>query len=363
MRVRAAQHREVQGPGGQRVEGERFGAADDPAGRGSRDRAPHGPRRHGRVHRRARDGLADRAVPRAPAEVALEVLAEVLVLLGVRAEAVTTIPAVQKPHWNPAASTNRCWTSPSRSGVPSPATVVTSRPAARSGVQAGVDGGRVDEHRAGAAVAGVAALLDLDVAGLAQQRAQALAGSGLDLAGVPVDGDLHDGPPLSSSTTSAANRRVVARRQSGAPWTSSNQRPATTSSTSATTRPGVRHLAVAQHVRPRGRRGDGEHETPVGVAAPDDERRGPPEPRERSRRNAVVPRNAVAGRWIDRSTSPGARRGRPVPRDELLDRQRRTPPSAAHSSADPVEGDSERGHGPRGSAAHTFPPTVAPTAP
>ena len=47
-------------------------------------------------------------------------------------DAVTTMPAVQNPHWNPPASTNRCCTGCRSSGVPSPATVVTARPSARS---------------------------------------------------------------------------------------------------------------------------------------------------------------------------------------------------------------------------------------
>ena len=46
-------------------------------------------------------------------------------------EAVTIIPAVQKPHWNPKLSTKDCWTGCRSSGVPSPATVVTDFPAAR----------------------------------------------------------------------------------------------------------------------------------------------------------------------------------------------------------------------------------------
>jgi hypothetical protein len=49
----------------------------------------------------------------------------------VSVDAVTTMPAVQKPHWNPAASTNRCCTGARCSGVPSPAAVVTARPATR----------------------------------------------------------------------------------------------------------------------------------------------------------------------------------------------------------------------------------------
>ncbi|OUD83299.1 hypothetical protein CMMCAS02_10285 [Clavibacter michiganensis subsp. michiganensis] len=46
--------------------------------------------------------------------------------------AVTTMPGVQNPHWNPAASTNRSCTGCRSPGVPSPAAVVTSRPAARN---------------------------------------------------------------------------------------------------------------------------------------------------------------------------------------------------------------------------------------
>ena len=50
------------------------------------------------------------------------------------------------------------------------------------------------EHRAGAAVAGVAALLDLEVAVLAQQGAQALARARVRVDGVAVDRELHAAP-------------------------------------------------------------------------------------------------------------------------------------------------------------------------
>ena len=50
---------------------------------------------------------------------------------SVNVEAVTTMPAVQKPHWNPAASANACCTGWGCSGVPRPAAVVTARPSSR----------------------------------------------------------------------------------------------------------------------------------------------------------------------------------------------------------------------------------------
>jgi hypothetical protein len=46
-------------------------------------------------------------------------------------DAVVTMPAVQNPHWNPAASTKLRCTGCRSSGVPNPATVTTVRPAAR----------------------------------------------------------------------------------------------------------------------------------------------------------------------------------------------------------------------------------------
>src|SRR5205085_8575759 len=88
-------------------------------------------------------------------------------------------------------------------------------------IQAAVHGSAVDVHGAGAAVAGVAALLDAEVAAFAQVGAQALAGAGLlgVLAAVDLDAEARH---ASSSRISSAARTVTCRRQSPSPCTSTN---------------------------------------------------------------------------------------------------------------------------------------------
>ena len=88
----------------------------------------------------------------------------------------------------------------------------------RRGDDARVHGLAVEQHRARAAIAGVAALLDLEVPCLAQQRAKALtrAGAGVDL--VAVDPELHVADPaISSDLNSSASTMLTARRQSAGP--------------------------------------------------------------------------------------------------------------------------------------------------
>ena len=69
---------------------------------------------------------------------------------------------------------------------------MTSRPSIRcAGKMQECTGFAVDEHRAGAAVAGVAALLHLEVAVVAQEGAQALAGPRVAGGVLSVDLELH----------------------------------------------------------------------------------------------------------------------------------------------------------------------------
>ena len=78
------------------------------------------------------NGVLDRAVAGAPAQVALEDAGQSSRASPVKLAAVMIMPAVQKPHWNAWASRNACcmgWSSPSRA---SPSIVVTSRSAARN---------------------------------------------------------------------------------------------------------------------------------------------------------------------------------------------------------------------------------------
>ncbi|HYJ51289.1 MAG TPA: hypothetical protein VEX12_15345 [Microbacterium sp.] len=76
----------------------------------------------------------------------------------------------------------------------------------------------VEQHRARAAVACVAALLDLEVPRLAQQRAKALtrAGAGVDLVAVDSQPNVAD-PAISSDLNSSAITMLTARRQSAGP--------------------------------------------------------------------------------------------------------------------------------------------------
>ncbi|MGY4481078.1 hypothetical protein ACVWWR_000269 [Bradyrhizobium sp. LM3.2] len=79
----------------------------------------------------------------------------------------------------------------------------------------------VEQHGASAAIAGVAALLHAEMAELAQERAQALAGARCLRKRFAVDLEAHDGAaPRSSSRISSASRSVMCLRQSGLPWMS-----------------------------------------------------------------------------------------------------------------------------------------------
>jgi hypothetical protein len=71
----------------------------------------------------------------------------------------------------------------------------------------------VEQHRAGAAVAGVATLLDAEMAEFAQERAQALPGARLLFEILAVDRKAHE----SSSRISDASRSVMCLRQNGLP--------------------------------------------------------------------------------------------------------------------------------------------------
>ena len=89
------------------------------------------------------------------------------------------MPAVQKPHWKPCASRNACCIGcsslPSRQAFDGGDLAAVG---AEGRDQAAVHRLAVEIDGAGAAVAGVAALLDAEMAELAQEGAQALAGGG-----------------------------------------------------------------------------------------------------------------------------------------------------------------------------------------
>ena len=88
------------------------------------------------------------------------------------------MPAVQKPHWKPCASRNACCIGCS---APLARKALDGGDVAALGAerrdQAAMHRLAVEQHGAGAAVAGVAAFLDAEMAELAQERAQALPGA------------------------------------------------------------------------------------------------------------------------------------------------------------------------------------------
>src|ERR1700704_535262 len=77
----------------------------------------------------------------------------------------------------------------------------------------------VEQHGAGAAITGVAALLDAEMAELAQERPQALPGLRGFSERLAVDFDGH-GSACNSLRISSASRSVMALRHIGLPWTS-----------------------------------------------------------------------------------------------------------------------------------------------
>ena len=75
----------------------------------------------------------------------------------------------------------------------------------------------VEIDSAGAAIAGVAAFLDAEMAEVAQEGAQALPGGRLLGEGLAVDGVCHRAPSPSSLTISCAKCKVMCRRHAGRP--------------------------------------------------------------------------------------------------------------------------------------------------
>ena len=193
------------------------------------------------------------------------------------------MPGVQNPHWNPCAATNAACIGCKASRGPLPRTARAGQPLdggdaaplrAEGREQAAVDRLAVEMDGAGAAIAGIAALLDAEPAALAQQGAQALAGPRVHVLRMAVDDDPHPAS-LSSARISSASRPVTWRRQSGAPCTSSYQsasaiRVATASASS-------RALGGFGKARRTGRRVEAVTVTTsvaVRVARPDQQRAG-----------------------------------------------------------------------------------------
>ena len=188
--------------------------------------------------------------------------------------------------------------------MPSPRTVVTSRPATRcAGMMHECTGSPSTQHPAGAAVARVAALLHLDVAGLAQQRAQALAGERLRLHGLAVHREPHRS---SSCRISSASSAETPSRQSAAPCASVNQ--VGIAAIAPASAVGGGQLREPDHLRPRRAARDAEHERAArrrgGRSAP-----CPPGRAGTARSGGTPgsPRVRTGPISMDRITSPGRR--------------------------------------------------------
>lgn len=229
VRVRAAEDREVQQPlRPPHVERVLLASGHDRHRRRGGDRRAD--RLTGRRAGRVRDpvqGVLDRPVPGAPAEVALQrtvpVGQGVLVERGRRddvpggAEAALEARGLGERTLHGVRVLRRA--EPRRRGDGT-----TRHPVRRR--DAGVDRHTVDEHRARTAVARVAALLHGRHPVLAEQGAEDLTGLRFGVHRRAVDLEPHAAPPVvpsASATSSAANRRLTARRQSGEPCGSSYQ--------------------------------------------------------------------------------------------------------------------------------------------
>jgi hypothetical protein len=219
VRVRRAQHLEVQQAGDVDIEGVPRRTGDDlRAGGRAEAGADRLPGRGLLDGADAVDRVGDGAVSGAAAEVALERARQVgqlrLVQRGGRhdhpggAEAALEALRVQEALLHRVQAGRR---RQALDGGDLPALGAEGR------IDAAVHRHAVDVHGAGAAVAGVAALLDAEAALLAQVRPQALPGAGRLVVVGPVDSYCH----ASSARISWANRPVRCRRQAGRPCTSS----------------------------------------------------------------------------------------------------------------------------------------------
>ncbi len=192
MRVRRSQHLEMQHPGHVEVEGVPRGPGDDlRTGRGAERRADRGAGRADVA--RPGDGVTDRAVPGAPAQVALQRTGQVLALLrgergGRHDQTRRTESALES-----LGVQERLLRRVQLAAGGSQALDRGHRPplSAERRVDARVHGLAVDVHRARAAVPGVAALLDPEAALLAQVGPQALTGPRRALVGRSVDLHAH----------------------------------------------------------------------------------------------------------------------------------------------------------------------------
>src|SRR4051812_21668454 len=219
----------------------------------------------------------------------------------------------------------------------------------------------VQQHGAGAAIAGVAALLHAEMAELAQERAQALAGARALRKRLAVDVEAHGGgAPRSSSRISSASRSVICLRQSGLPWISAWYRSSVICCAMAS-RSAVALGASRKHNR-IGRTVDA---VTVSVSVPSASRLPIRSAAERPTgaseiwRKTVRRFKAAIGISICRSRSPGASRLRWLPVTKSTTGIICSPPPAFQMVQTPSSAAVSEIIGPAGSDMQRLPPTVA----
>src|SRR3954454_7766346 len=219
----------------------------------------------------------------------------------------------------------------------------------------------VQQHGAGAAIAGVAALLHAEMAELAQERAQALAGAWLLRKRRAVDLEAHDdGAPRSSSRISSASRSVMCLRQSGLPWMSVWYRSSVICCAMAS-----RSAVTSGASRKDNRIGRTVEAVTVSVSVPSASRLPINSAAERPTgaseiwRKTVRRFKAAIGISICRSRSPGARRLRWLPVTKSTTGIICSPPPAFQMVQTPSSAAVSEIIGPAGSDMQRLPPTVA----
>jgi hypothetical protein len=103
------------------------------------------------------------------------------------------MPAAQKPHWKACAFRKACCVGCSAPSFASPSRGHFAPGGAEGWHQAGMKGHAVEPHRAGAAIAGIAALLDAEHAPVTQKGAQELSRRRLGGKQFAVDVVIHPG--------------------------------------------------------------------------------------------------------------------------------------------------------------------------
>ena len=244
VRLRALQHAEVQEAGHRDVEGVRLLPAHHAFAGGSSQGGADGAGAPPGLDDRAEavdggvgaaDGVLDGAVAGASAQVALEQVGQVVqVVIGQGggghdhaggAEPALEAGGVDEPLLDRGQVAGQAESGHGRD-------LCALGPERR--VDAGVHRSAVDQHGAGAAVAGVAALLDFEVLLVANEGAQALPGGRRGVEGFSVDLQSHERSPRASSAApgsaasssariSSPSTPLMARRQSAAPCASVNQ--------------------------------------------------------------------------------------------------------------------------------------------